>query len=164
MAELNEKQKRFCEEYLVDLNATQAYIRAGYSEKGAAVAACKLLMNANISEYVNQLRNKQSEKTGVSVEYILNSLKEIAERSMQHIPVMIWDIDENGNRVKVQKTDEEGQGVWEFDANAANKSLELLGKHIGFFEVDNSQKKPDAQPISIYLPDNKRDENINPGS
>ncbi len=155
--ELTEKQKRFCEEYLVDLNATKAYIRAGYSEKGARVSASQLLANPNVSEYVYQLREKQKAKTGVTTEYLINSFKEIADRCMQKVPVMVWELDEEGNRVKVQATDDEGNGIWEFDGATANRSLELLGKHVGFFEVDNSQKTP-SSIVGFYLPQNKRDE------
>ena len=49
---LTDKQKRFCEEYLIDLNATQAAIRAGYSPKTAEQTASRLLRNVNVQEYI----------------------------------------------------------------------------------------------------------------
>ena len=50
MAKLTAKQQRFCDEYLIDLNATQAAIRAGYSPKTAAQAAARLLTNVKVQE------------------------------------------------------------------------------------------------------------------
>ena len=52
MAKLTAKQQRFCDEYLIDLNATQAAIRAGYSKKTAAQTAARLLTNVKIQEYI----------------------------------------------------------------------------------------------------------------
>lgn len=51
---MNERQKRFCDEYLVDLNATQAAIRAGYSEKTAAVIGAENLIKPNIKKYIEE--------------------------------------------------------------------------------------------------------------
>lgn len=51
---LTDKQKRFCDEYLIDLNATQAAIRAGYTEKYANTNASKLLQNTTISQYIGE--------------------------------------------------------------------------------------------------------------
>ena len=61
MAELTDKQKRFCDEYLIDLNATQAAIRAGYSENTARQTACENLTKPNIQEYISE-RMKEKEK------------------------------------------------------------------------------------------------------
>ena len=58
MAKLTEKQKRFVQEYLVDLNATQAAIRAGYSEKSAARIAVELLNKTQVSNHLEKLRKK----------------------------------------------------------------------------------------------------------
>lgn len=54
MAEMTAKQQRFCDEYLIDLNATQAAIRAGYSEKNARVIAAQNLAKLNIQEYISE--------------------------------------------------------------------------------------------------------------
>lgn len=64
MAELSPQHKRFADEYLVDLNGTQAAIRAGYSEKSAAVTASRLLRNANIRAYIDAEIAKQSMTAG----------------------------------------------------------------------------------------------------
>lgn len=51
---MTDKQRRFCEEYLVDLNATQAAIRAGYSQKFANTNANKLLQNTTLKTYIDE--------------------------------------------------------------------------------------------------------------
>ena len=62
MVKLTAKQQRFCDEYLIDLNATQAAIRAGYSEKTAAVIANENLRKPYIKEYIdNRLAEKEKE-------------------------------------------------------------------------------------------------------
>lgn len=64
MADLSPQHKRFADEYLIDLNGTQAAIRANYSEKSAAVTASRLLRNANIREYIDAEIAKQSMSAG----------------------------------------------------------------------------------------------------
>lgn len=133
--ELNERQIAFCEEYIKDLNATKAAIRAGYSEKTAPEQGARLLINVKVGEYIQKLKAERSERTQISADWVLNNIKEVAERCMQKVPVMIrTDVG------LVQEQDEEGNHIWQFNANGALKGLELIGKHIGFFEVDNSQK------------------------
>jgi len=62
MAKLTAKQQRFCDEYLIDLNATQAAIRAGYAEKFAGQNADKILKNTNVKEYIkNRMAEKEKE-------------------------------------------------------------------------------------------------------
>lgn len=61
MAKLTARQQRFCDEYLIDLNATQAAIRSGYSEKNARIIASENLAKPNISEYI-QKRMAEKEK------------------------------------------------------------------------------------------------------
>ena len=125
MDKLTPKQQRFVEEYLVDLNATQAAIRAGYSARTANEQAARLLAKASVSQAIASAKAERSARVAVSADYVLNNLVEIVERSMQRAPV----VDMKGNHV----TDEDGRFVWRFDAKAANRALELLGKHLGMF-------------------------------
>ena len=78
---LNPKQQRFCEEYLIDLNATQAAIRAGYSKKTARTIASKLLTNIDIEGYIVTLRAEIQAKTGITVENTVNFIKEVSEEA-----------------------------------------------------------------------------------
>lgn len=129
MTKLTPKQIRFCEEYLIDLNGTQAAIRAGYSKKTANEQASRLLVNVNIQAFIKEKQETISAKLGISAEWVLNRLKAISDRCMVAEPVMIPD----GNGGKTPS------GVYVFDSAGANKSTELIAKHLGFFEKDNKQ-------------------------
>ena len=106
---MTEKQKRFCEEYLVDLNETQAAVRAGYSEKTAYSIGSENLKKPEIKKYLQELRLKQSERTGLTADDVINELREIA----------FTDGVEISGKEKI-------------------KALELLGKHLGIFTEHGS--------------------------
>jgi phage terminase small subunit len=134
---LSERQELFCREYVIDMNGTQAAIRAGYAKGSAEVQASRLLSNDKIAMRVKELKSEVFNKLEISAEYVLSGLKELAERCMQRIPVREWDHEAGGF---IQKTDDQGNTVWEFDSKGAVKAFELLGKHTGIFEKDNNQK------------------------
>ena len=123
---LNEKQKQFCEEYIIDLNGTQSAIRAGYSEKTANRIASELLSKLDIQKYICELKNKRSERVKYSQDELMRDILEVKNRCMQANPVL----DKEGNET----------GIWKFDSNGANKALDMLAKHVGFYETDNKQK------------------------
>ncbi|MFZ5751277.1 MAG: terminase small subunit [Pseudomonadota bacterium] len=78
MADLNDKQRRFAEEYLVDLNATQAAIRAGYSAKTAHSSGPRLLEHVGVAAEIARLKDERSQRTGITREAVLQHLWEIA--------------------------------------------------------------------------------------
>lgn len=78
MRELNEKQKLFCHEYIKDLNAAQAAIRAGYSEKTARQIGSKLLTNIDIASFVQSLADQRVERVKVDTDTILKELLKMA--------------------------------------------------------------------------------------
>lgn len=137
--ELNEKQKLFCEEYIKDLNATQAAIRAGYSVKTAKSQGNRLLTNVDIQNYLSTLKENRIERIQITQDEVLANLIEIMDRCMQAKPVLGMF----GQQVK----DSEGNNIWKFDAKGATKAIELIGKHIGFFMEDNKQKQPNLNPV-----------------
>jgi len=79
MSKLTDKQEAFCREYLVDLNATQAAIRAGYSKNTANRIASQLLSKLDIQELLISLKNNRNESVKLDAEYVLMRLKEIDE-------------------------------------------------------------------------------------
>lgn len=125
MADLTEKQKAFVREYLVDLNATQAAIRAGYSPKTATEQGSRLLTNVNVRARIEDLQNQRAEKLELDAEWVLRRLKDISDRCMQAEPVMKWDYEGR----KLVET-----GEYAFDSQGANKATELIGKHLGMFK------------------------------
>lgn len=75
---LTDKQKRFCEEYLIDLNATQAAIRTGYSPKTAEQTASRLLRNVKVQEYIAKRQKELSRSTQITQERVIKELALIA--------------------------------------------------------------------------------------
>lgn len=131
---LTEKQEAFCREYLVDLNGTQAAIRAGYAESGASVEASRMLGIPKIQEYVSVLREQRNKRIDVSQDYVLTVIKETIERCRQVEPV----INRKGEKVLVE--DREGKLVpaFVFNAKGVLQGTEQLGKHLKMF-TDKSE-------------------------
>lgn len=126
--ELTPKQRRFVDEYLVDLNATQAAVRAGYSATNADVTGPRMLGNVGIAALIAEKQSVKAEAIEITQEYVLSNLTEILERCMQRAPVMIRQ-----GKEMVQATDEDGNDIWQFDARGALGAVNLLGKHRGMF-------------------------------
>ncbi len=82
---LTDKQKMFCREYLVDLNATQAAIRAGYSDKTARSQANRLLTNVDIEKRIQELMNNRSDRLDVDADYVLKRLVDIDQMDVLDI-------------------------------------------------------------------------------
>lgn len=82
MAKLSAKQKKFVHEYLKDLNATQAATRAGYSKRTANEQGARLLANVSVQTYLQEKQQKIQEKNELTVDWVLDSLKEIHARCM----------------------------------------------------------------------------------
>ncbi|AGI32729.1 TPA: terminase small subunit [Mannheimia haemolytica] len=130
VGKLTDKQKRFVEEYLIDLNATQAAIRAGYSEKTAYSIGEENLRKPEIRSAIQEAQNKRSERTQITQDDVLNGLLEVIAMSTGKKIVTETDVAKNDNGelvgFDIAKT--------KFEPAAANKALELLGKHLGMFK------------------------------
>lgn len=146
MPKLTDKQTAFVREYLVDLNATQAAIRAGYSERTASRIGPQLLGKTCVREAIEKAQAKRARRVEVTQDYVLSNLVEVVERTMQRAPVL----DRKGGE---QVTDEEGRAVWTFDAKGANRALELLGKHLGIFtdKIRAEVSGPDGGPMASEI-------------
>ena len=120
---LTAKQQAFIQEYLLDLNATQAAIRAGYSEKTAKQQASRLLTNVDVQAALREAQEARSERTELTQDWVLSRLVENTQRAMQAEPVR----DREGNPT----------GEYTYAGAVANKALELLGKHLGMFADRN---------------------------
>lgn len=143
---LTPKQARFVAEYLVDLNATQAALRAGYSARTAAAIGAENLTKPEISEAIRAAEAERKQRVTVDQDYVLNTLTEVVERCMQRAPVMI----RRGKEV-VQLIDEEGRHVWRFDAKHVVAAAALLGKHLGPFVDKVEVGGKDGGPIAISI-------------
>ena len=145
---LSPKQQRFVEEYLLDLNATAAYQRAGYKATGnaAAVEGHRLLRNPKIVAAIAAKQAERSAETRVTQNYVLTNLVEVVERCMQRAPVMVRD-----GREMVQATDADGNHIWEFDSKGAIGALVPLGKHLGMFKEKVELTGADGKPLQVTV-------------
>jgi phage terminase small subunit len=146
---LTEKHERFCEEYQLDLNATQAATRAGYSAKTARITGQRLLAREDVQERLREMRRRRAERTQVEADQVLLRLQDVAEKCMTEVPTRDADGEEVGTRM--------------VNASGAIRALELLGKHLGLF-VDRQQIVSDQEttislewtthdPVKLRQPD-----------
>lgn len=146
---LTAKQQRFVAEYLIDLNQTQAAIRAGYSEKTAAEQASRLLTNVKVSEAVQAAMKARSERTDIDADWVLKRLARDATADLadlyddagQLLPVKEWPMAWRTGLVAGIETVQEREGT---DAEGKpefvtvrkvklldrTKLVELIGKHV----------------------------------
>ena len=142
---LTPKQQRFVEEYLVDLNATQAAIRAGYSAQTAAEQASRLLTNINVAGAVAEAQADRSERTQITADNVLKELALIGFEDMgdyaQWGPdgvTLLESSDVNTRPVaEVKETHSKYGTSVSFKLHDKVGALEKLGKHLGIF-VDRS--------------------------
>ncbi len=135
MQKLTPKQEAFVREYLVDLNATQAAIRAGYSPKTAQEQASRLLSNVMVMDAISAGKAARAQKLEVTAEQVLQWHIDQYRINAQTYGKMGFD-----GESRAQVYDENGKAVQQqVDAPAANKALELIGKHLGFYEKDNKK-------------------------
>ena len=145
MAKLTEKQKRFVEEYLVDLNATQAAIRAGYSPKTARQIGEENLSKPDISDAVQKAIAERARRTGVSQDRIVQELAKIAFADMRNFArwgkygVSLINCDEltpedSACIAELSETTTENGGSVRFKLHDKKGALELLGRHLGMFK------------------------------
>ncbi len=137
---LNPKQARFVDEYLIDLNGTQAAIRAGYSAKTAEQQATRLLRNAQISAAVEAGKAKRAKKVEISAERVLTELAKLAFSDVRKVAK--WDAKRN-ELLPSDEIDDDAAATIESIANTESgvkitlhsktRALELLGKHLGLF-------------------------------
>lgn len=169
---LTKKQKLFCDEYLIDLNATQAAIRAGYSKKSAESQGSRLLTNGKVVEYLAGKMAKRSEKVKVDADYVLNRLVEIDKMDLMDILDEDGSIKDVSRWPKVWRQFLSGIDVSELFAGRGDqkkmvgivkkikwpdkvKNLEMIGKHIGVGafkdvkDVKHSFLGADGKPMDL---------------
>lgn len=143
---LTYKQQCFCEEYLIDLNATQAAIRAGYSAKCASNIASELLAKTAISENISRAMAIRSRRTGVNADRVINELAKVAFLNPTDLvdfrDATLYPNADGADTaavasVKVKEVTGDIDSV-EREVKFCDKlkALELLGKHLGMF-TDN---------------------------
>jgi len=144
--DLNERQKKFCREYIVDLNGKQAAIRAGYSAKTAEVKGSQLLSLVKVKVYIEELMEKRGERTKVTADMVISELSKVAFHDIRKFYnddgtlKGITDLDDDSASIlssfktrKENKGDSDYDIIEEYKRQDKMKALELLGKHFGIF-------------------------------
>ena len=141
MAKMTAKQQRFCDEYLIDLNATQAAIRAGYSKKTARAIANENLTKPYIDEYIKKRMEEKEKELIADQDEVMKYLTSVMRREKTESVVVTLNKerstyvpDENGTMRK-QTVKEEIPQIVEIPAQLrdANKAAELLGRAYGIY-------------------------------
>ncbi|MBR3778189.1 MAG: terminase small subunit [Clostridia bacterium] len=135
---LKPKEERFCLEYIVDYNQTQAAIRAGYAEKSAAKIGCKLMKDSRILARVKELQKEQADRLCLSSDLVVIKLLELVDICMAAKPVMEWSTEAHAFVPS---------GEYQIDSKGATKALELLGRHLGMFD----RKEQASTEGPVYL-------------
>lgn len=178
MAKLTSKQKIFCDEYLIDLNATQAAIRAGYKTKYPDKIGSELLGKTRVKEYIQKRMKDREQRTEITQDFVLNELYAIAAAKgpdymkIVEKPVLVNGIpvvDNDGNSrtykdVELELTNnltenskkaiagiKYGTNGIEVKLNDKVKALELLGKHLGMFKDKVEHSGAIANEINITI-------------
>ena len=172
-SKLTNKQKLFVQEYLVDLNATQAAIRAGYSEKTANRTGAENLSKPVIQQEIQRAVEKQKERTQIRADKVLKELVKLGFSDIRGV------FNEDGTLKRPEEwsdavaaavssvevvTKSLGEGEVEYVHKIKlwdkNKPLEMIGKHLKMFTEKHEHSGEDGQPLQqilVYIPDNKRD-------
>nr|WP_294020800.1 terminase small subunit [uncultured Lachnoclostridium sp.] len=156
---MTKKQKRFIEEYLIDLNATQAAIRAGYSPDTAKAIGCENLTKPDIRAHIDRAMAERSKRTGVNADRVVQELAKIAFVNATEVidpktaTVREDALPEDTAAIQSVKVKTFGEDGLEREIKMADKlkALEMLGRHLGMFKdrlelsggLDNEKTKMD---------------------
>ena len=153
---LTPKQELFCQEYLIDLNATQAAIRAGYSKRTSNEQGCQNLAKLSVAERIAELKEQRNQRVEIKADAVIRELAKIAFASAADLHVD-WDKLKDWDdltleqksviaEVKVIRTGSGGV-IKQVKMYDKLRALESLARHTGCFEQDNAQQQV---PVIIY--------------
>ena len=142
MAELTAKQQRFCDEYLIDLNATQAAIRAGYSEKTAYSIGTENLRKPEIKKYIDKRMADIEKGLVADQEEVMRYLSAVMRREKKECVVVTLKketskfVPDAEGKLRKQTVKEEVPKIVEIPARLcdANKAAEMLAKRYGLLK------------------------------
>lgn len=164
---LNDKQRKFCAEYIVDFNATKAALRAGYSPSTADFYGHRLLKNQNTQHYIEKITAERSKRLEVSQDRVILEIARLALSDPRNIfsedgaikPIKDWTEDSarSVSSIKVLELKDANGNLIGFTKEVKfwdkNASLDKLMRHIGGYKVDNEQKSPleNLSPEALLL-------------
>lgn len=162
---LTDKQEMFCREYLIDLNATQAAIRAGYSEKTSNEQGARLLANVSVQIRISELKAQRNDRIDVDADYVLKRLFEIDQMDVLDILLPNGELKPIKDWPKTWRTTLSGMDVTEMAGDDPGflkkikwpdkvKNLELLGKHVTVQAFKENVKTEQSGTVQVvnYTP------------
>lgn len=176
---LTPKQEQFCNEYLIDLNATQAALRAGYSSKTAGSQGERLLRNVDVATRIQELQSQRSERTQITADRVLeelaliafSNLDDFAEWGMNHASgenfLVLRSSDEltRGQKAviksikRVRKTGKTEEDTLEIVREDKLSALDKLAKHLGLYkEGDPGAGKKSGLDLLVEMMAQRRSE------
>ena len=150
MAKLTEKQKRFVAEYLVDLNATQAAIRAGYSPKTANRIGSQNLSKVDVQTEIEKRRATLRNKLEITQEKVIEELAAVAFANGADFAQV--------TKTGLVRSIKEGANGTEIKTYDKVRALELLGKHLGVFDSNNGAAAEQENNIFDVIDQSTREE------
>lgn len=158
---VNERQKRFADEYLIDLNAEAAAIRAGYSPRYARGNAHKLVAHSGISEYIAKRMKEKEDELIAKQDEVLQTLTRILRRDEKEVVVVTCKERKSGYDEKGKKviTEKEIPKLVEIPTQVkdVNRAAELLGKRYGMY-TDRIEQEVDMDlNITVDYGDEEHD-------
>ncbi len=175
MGKLTRNQKIFCDEYLIDLNATRAY-KAAYKnvkkDETAAAAGARLLRNVKVKNYIDEKMKEREKRTEITQDKVLKELAKIGFADLKDYleyktAKSVVEYDEAGEPIvdyttiidlidsrevdtsPVQEVSISKDGTFKFKLYDKQKALELIGKHLGMFVDKTEVTGKDGGPIEI---------------
>lgn len=166
---LTAKQQRFCEEYIVDLNATQAALRAGYSENNARFQGCENLTKPNIQTEIQKLKSKRSERVQIEADSVIKELVKLAFSNIEdflevleggEVTLKAFEVIEREKlaaieSIKINTTKNKDESreytTTQFKLHSKLNALEQLGKHLGIYKNRVEVTGDDGGPVQIQV-------------
>ncbi len=167
---LTEKQIRFCKEYIIDANKTQAAIKAGYSSKTAESQGSRLLTNVNVVNFIQELKKDVEKANKITIQKVLNELDKMAfsnitdyiEVKEDTITLTDWTKLSKEQTAAIESVHQTKDG---YRIKLYNKphALEMIGKHLGMFAEIDKEDLPEP-PECENMTDEQLDNYIKNGN
>lgn len=177
MAKLkNKKHELFCQEYLIDLNATKAAERAGYSAKTANEQGARLLANVSVQSRISELMTKREKRTEITQDRVLQEYAKIGFSDIKNFvefktaksvvgqdndgeDIIDWRIvlavkdSKEVDGILISEVSIAKDGTFKFKLHDKMNALEKMGKHLNMWDKSSEQNKPNALGEEVTIVD-----------
>ena len=155
---LTDRQRRFAQEYLVDLNASAAYRRTGYTGKAASTNACVMMRRPEVRRFIEKEMDRRAKRVEITQDRVVNELARMAfANAADVIDSCTGELKTGGEgagtpaiaQLKFKKVNGETEWIGDIKLYDKLKALELLGKHLGVFSGGNQMAEAEKLPVIV---------------